>query len=96
MTQPEGFAKQGGEWVAKLIKGLYGLKQGGRCWFERLEEVLLGMGFTRIRSDTSIFVWDHEGTKVIVPVFVDDITLASKSKTKIQDIKRELAKHFKL
>jgi hypothetical protein len=33
---------------------------------------------------------------VIVPVFVDDITLASKSKTKIQDIKRELAKHFKL
>jgi hypothetical protein len=30
MTQPEGFAEQGGEWVAKLIKGLYGLKQGGR------------------------------------------------------------------
>jgi transposase InsO family protein len=96
MTQPEGFAEQGGEWVAKLIKGLYGLKQGGRCWFERLEEVLLGMGFTRIRSDASIFVWDHEGTKVIVPVFVDDITLASKSKTKIQDIKQELAQHFKL
>jgi hypothetical protein len=96
MTQPEGFAEQGGEWVAKLIKGLYGLKQGGRCWFERLEEVLLGMGFTRIRSDASIFVWDHEGTKVIVPVFVDDITLASKSKSKIQDIKCELAKHFKL
>jgi hypothetical protein len=96
MTQPEGFADQGGEWVAKMIKGLYGLKQGGRCWFERLEEVLLGMGFTRIRSDASIFVWDHEGTKVIVPVFVDEITLASKSKTKIQHIKRELAKHFKL
>jgi hypothetical protein len=33
---------------------------------------------------------------VIVPVFVDDITLASKSKTKIQDIKQELAKHFEL
>jgi hypothetical protein len=33
---------------------------------------------------------------VIIPVFVDDITLASKSKTKIQDIKQELAKHFKL
>jgi hypothetical protein len=49
------------------------------------------MGFTQIRSDASIFVWDHEGTKVIVPVVVDDITLASKSKTKIQDIKQELA-----
>jgi hypothetical protein len=33
---------------------------------------------------------------VIVPVVVDDITLASTSKTKIQDIKQELAKHFKL
>jgi hypothetical protein len=96
MTQPEGFAEQGGEWVAKLIKGLYGLKQGGCCWFERLEEVLLSMSFTRICSDASIFVWDHEGTKVIVPVFINDITLASTSKSKIQDIKCELAKHFKL
>jgi hypothetical protein len=34
--------------------------------------------------------------KVIVPVFVDDITLASKSKEKIAEIKSLLAQRFKL
>lgn len=29
MKQPEGFQRGGPEWVARLLKGLYGLKQGG-------------------------------------------------------------------
>jgi hypothetical protein len=33
---------------------------------------------------------------VIVPVFVDDMTFASKSKEQISHFKRQLAKHFKL
>jgi hypothetical protein len=49
-----------------------------------------------LHSDASIFVWEDAGSKVIVPVFVDDITLASKSKPKIQMLKVLLAKHFKL
>jgi hypothetical protein len=44
----------------------------------------------------SIFIWDDADSKVIVPVFVDDITLACKSKAKIQMLKALLAKHFKL
>jgi hypothetical protein len=83
-------------WVARLLKGLYGLKQGGREWFRRLEEVLVELGFARIRSDSSVFIWEKDGVKVIVPVFVDDITLASKSKEKIAEIKGLLAQRFKL
>jgi hypothetical protein len=41
MQQPDGFAEHNSSWVARLLKGLYGLKQGGRKWFRRLEEVLL-------------------------------------------------------
>jgi hypothetical protein len=37
-------------WIACLLKGLYSLKQGGRKWFRRLEEVLVELGFARIRS----------------------------------------------
>jgi transposase InsO family protein len=40
MCQPEGFAEKDNTWVARLLKGLYGLKQGGQEWFKRLEEVL--------------------------------------------------------
>jgi hypothetical protein len=96
MQQPDGFAERDSTWVARLLKGLYGLKQGGREWFRRLEEVLLELGFARFRSDSSVFIWEKDGVKVIVPVFVDDITLASKSKEKIAEIKGLLAQHFKL
>jgi hypothetical protein len=96
MEQPEGFADRDPSWVARLLKGLYGLKQGGRKWFERLEQVLIELGFSRIRSDASVFVWAKNGVRVIVPVFVDDITFASKDKAKIQELKLELGKHFKL
>jgi hypothetical protein len=41
-------------------------------------------------------VWEKDNVKVIVPVFVDDITLASKSKEKIAEIKGLLAQRFKL
>jgi hypothetical protein len=96
MKQPEGFEVKDSSWAAKLQKGLYGMKQGGRCWYEKLDQVLQGEGFRRLRSDASIFVWEDADSKVIVPVFVDDITLASKSKPKIQMLKALLAKHFKL
>jgi hypothetical protein len=96
MRQPEGFAEKDDTWVAHLLKGLYGLKQGGREWFKRLEEVLSQLGFSRICSDGSIFIWEKDGVQVICPVFVNDITFVSKSKSKIAALKVELAKHFKL
>jgi hypothetical protein len=96
MQQPDGFAERDSTWVARLLKGLYGLKQGGRKWFRRLEEVLVELAFVRIRSDLSVFIWEKDGVNVIVPVFVDDITLASKSKEKIAEIKGLLTQRFKL
>jgi hypothetical protein len=96
MQQLDGFAERDSTWVARLLKGLYGLKQGGRKWFCHLEEVLIKLGFAHICSDSSVFIWEKDGVKVIVPVFVDNITLASKSKEKIAKIKGLLAQRFKL
>ena len=44
------------------------------CWFQN---VLIGMGFTKTYSDASLYIFDQDGIKVIVLMFVDDITLAS-------------------
>jgi hypothetical protein len=96
MCQPEGFAQKDNTWVACLLKGLYGLKQGGREWFKRLEEVLSQLGFSCICTDGSIVIWEKDSVQVICPVFVDNITFASKSKSKIAMLKVKLAKHFKL
>jgi hypothetical protein len=53
------------------------------------------MGFCHLLSDASIFVWEDKHCKVIVPVFVDHMMLASKSKAKIAEFKEQLGKHFK-
>ncbi|KAG8976249.1 hypothetical protein FRC05_004499 [Tulasnella sp. 425] len=96
MRQPEGFQQKDDEWVCRLKKGLYGLKQSGRLWYQRLGDELEKLGFKRLVSDPSIYAWGKEDIKVIVPVFVDDLTLVSKSKAKIKEVKEALAKVFKL
>jgi hypothetical protein len=94
--QPKGFNNRNSTWVARLLKGLYGLKQGGCKWFKRLEEVLLQLGFSRIRANGSIFIWANNNVRVICPVFVNNITFASKSKAKIAELKAAIAEHFKV
>jgi hypothetical protein len=56
MRQPEGFESGKPGEVAHLDKGLYGLRQGGQCWFEKLDVELDALGFTRLKSDPSLFV----------------------------------------
>lgn len=99
MHQPEGFKKSGpnGEQlVCRLMKGLYGLKQSGRLWYQKLAETLEAMGFTHTQSDPSIYVWFIDGIRVILPVFVDDITIVSKDANKISEVKNALAKVFQI
>lgn len=96
MRQPEGFSQGSPTQVLRLNKSIYGLRQSPRLWYEKLDSVLVSLGFKKIKSDASVWVYDREGVRVIVPVFVDDMTLVSKSKGKIAELKEELKKHFKL
>ena len=96
MRQPEGFEEKGKDWVWHLKKSIYGLKQAGRCWHQKLNHVLESMGFRRITCEHSIWVYQQGSTKVIVPVFIDDMTIAAKSMDTIEELKSGLKKHFKL
>ena len=99
MHQPEGFKQygpNGEQLVCRLIKGLYGLKQSGRLWYHKLAETLEAMGFTQTRLDPSIYVWICDGTHIILPVFIDDITIVSKDADKIAYVKDALRKIFKI
>ena len=96
MHQPEGFKEHGKDWVCRLYKGLYGLKQSGRLWNDALNRVLTGMGFRRIESDHSVYVWERDDCKVIVPVFVDDLTIAARKRSAVNAVIDELERHFSL
>jgi hypothetical protein len=94
--QPEGFVDKGDDCIWRLLKALYGLKQAGRCWHKKLNEVLEKMGFIRLTCEHSIWIYKRNNTWIIIPVFIDDMTIAAKSKDDISQVKDELCSHFKL
>jgi len=96
MRQPEGFVEKGDDWFWCLLKSLYGLKQAGRCWHKKLNEVLEKLGFKRTVSEHSIWIFQRDDVRIIIPVFIDDMTIAAKSSEEIQKVKDELKANFKL
>src|SRR6266702_993052 len=54
------------------------------------------MGFNRVQSDHGLYIYLRDDVRILMPVFVDDITLACKDGAKIYSIIQELSKHFKL
>jgi hypothetical protein len=99
MRKPEGVEMpgfEGPDWVLQLLKGLYGIKQGPRLWSQKLHTALSEIGFHRLECDHSVFVYERDGVKIVVPVHVDDLVLASTSKNAIEMVKTELRTRFKI
>jgi len=95
MKQPEGFHIGFSTKVCRLHKSLYGLKQSACQWNKKLHSVLTEMGFSHIESDQSVYVYCNEEVRIIVPIYIDDITLASKSPAAIDKYVQLLSQHFK-
>ena len=73
-----------------------GLKQSPRLWQQKLDSVLTQLGFKKVESDNSLWVYRKDSVCIIIPVFVDDLTLVSKDKAAINSVIEHLEKHFKL
>lgn len=57
MSQPPGFIdKDRPNYVWKLHKTIYGLKQAQRAWYNKLRTFLTGNGFINSLADTSLFI----------------------------------------
>ena len=95
MKAPDGFdTKSNGVW--KLLKSLYRLKQASYVWNKLLDSTLKTLGFDRCSKDTCIYSYCSGTTFVILAVHVDDMLIISNSKPKLAEMKRSLAKHFKV
>jgi hypothetical protein len=60
MKEPPGFAESesgdGGGWLLRLLRPLYGLKQSGRKWYEKFSRIMTEeLGFTRCDIDQGVF-----------------------------------------
>ena len=79
--------------ILRLDQGLHGLKQVPLAWFEKLSEALAEIGFISLPFDPCVFIsTDH---KIIVDVYVDDITTAG-SRLDINHVMDHLRSRFKV
>jgi len=83
-------------WVVHLLKGLYGIKQGPRIWALKLHSVLVNISFERTDCDHSVYVYHCGDVRILMPIHVDDLLIASNSRDALQSVKTELGSHFKL
>jgi hypothetical protein len=95
MRQPDGYAEPGKEHlVCRLHKSLYGLKQSGRCWNQKLVEFLKSKGFIQLKSDSSIFFCPDPF--IIITVYVDDLVLMTDTDEEMRNLKAVLSSGFKM
>jgi len=95
MQQLEGFRIGGPDMVCKLKKSLYGLKQTAHKWNKKLHSVLTEMSFKRIESDRSVYIYCNDKVKIIVPIYIDNITFASKTLSAINKYVKILSQYLK-
>ncbi|KAL1556436.1 Retrovirus-related Pol polyprotein from transposon TNT 1-94 [Salvia divinorum] len=96
MTQPEGFVVPGKEdYVCKLKKSLYGLKQSPRLWYKRFGNYMIQLGYSRSLYDCCVY---HnkadDGSMIYLVLYVDDMLIAAKSKSEIQKLKANFNAEF--
>ena len=98
MTQPDGFKVADKEnWVCKLTKSLYGLKQSPRQWYKRFDQFMKGQRYTRSKFDHCVYFQKlQEGTFIYLLLYVDDMLIASKSKVEIERLKTQLNLEFEM
>ena len=97
LAQPPGYVVEGKEdhvWL--LLKGLYGLKQAGHLWYQKLKGILFEIGFHACKSDPCIFIRSSPKAISIISSHVDDLGLYSNSKSEIQLVKSQIAKHVSI
>lgn len=100
MEQPSGFyEKNPKEYVARLIRSLYGLRSAPKVWYRLLHKVLLSLGFARCEKEFCLYVkrGGRDGRDLyIICVYADDLSIAGKEMSEINKIKEQLFSRFKM
>ncbi len=95
MDPPEGInANSDDVWVLK--KSLYGLKQSGRAWNDKIHDILTSMGFNHCTGDLCIYTYNADDIYCALALYVDDILLACDSEDFLDKLKVDLKSNFNI
>ena len=102
MKQPDGFIDpERPDYICKLNKGIYGLKQAGRCWNNSINSYLLSHGYKKSTADPCVYIKtmkSQDGTVnfVIIAIYVDDMMFFSNNTEMLEKEKKAIAEKFQV
>ena len=82
-------------YCVKLQKSLYGLKQSGRMWYNRLKEFLLQKGFSNNDDCPCVFIKKSLSGFCIISVCVDDLNIIGSTRD-IDEARNHLKTEFEM
>lgn len=94
MKPPPGLEE--GDFVLKLEKSLYGLKQAAHVWYNTLSAALLNIGFRKSQTDPCLHIYQKNDETAFCISHVDDLLWVSKSRSLIDKLASRLGESFKL
>ncbi|GJV97528.1 putative RNA-directed DNA polymerase [Tanacetum coccineum] len=102
MKIPEGFkipeslsSKPKEMYSIKLQRSLYGLKQSGRMWYNRLSDYLISKGYKSNLICPCVFIKKTTSGFVIIAVYVDDLNIIGTNK-EINEVVMHLKEEFEM
>ena len=97
IEQPEGFEQSEfprQQFVLKVNKGLYGLKQAGSLYANDQKNKLIALGFTPSEADECVYI--SADKRIIVATYVDDGLVCADTQEEIDWVISELSKFYSL
>lgn len=86
MRAPQGVEGYEGQ-VFRLRRSLYGLKQAGRAWNQKLDASLLALGYKQCVMDNCVYVRDMGKDDChYIAVYVDDLLMVGHSDAEIERV----------
>ena len=88
--------KDGVQLVMKLGKSLYGLAQSPQNWWKTTDPKLIEIGFVPLKSDSCVYIYNHNNTVAIITLYVDDHLVIGSNVRVIQTTKKKLKDDFQV
>ena len=97
VEQPPGFEDdEHPDWVLRLHKALYRLKQAPRAWYEKLSSFLIAHGYDHCHVDTTLFIKRMNKEMIVVQIYVDDIIFGSSTQILCNEFAELMQKEFEM
>jgi len=95
LDQPPGYEDMSHpNYVCRLRKALYELKQAPRTWHDKIAEYLVTIGFRMSDADHSFYVCKSDEGIVVITIYVDDLIVGGDNEKEVEHVKRLLKQKF--